>query len=747
MNFYAVSALINAITSLSLGLFVFLKNKRKSVNNTFVLLSLAVFVWSIFYFLWQISGDPDSALLYTRLLSIGSLFVPIFYLHWVLSFLEIKDKKSNIILFLGYIVSFIFLSFSFSPLFIKGVEKILIFDFWPKAGILYSIYLLVSYTGLVGYGLINLLKSYRTSEGLKRYQIRYIIFGTIIGFLGGATNFFLWYDIKILPVGNVIVSLYVFILFYAMIKYRLMDIRVVARKVFIYFGIAAFTYGFFYFLIWLYGYAFGGIFSTAAYLLGIIMAPLFVIFFYRMDEGLKNFANRYLFVSLYNYQETINKMIDELAGYIDLDKIVNLIVDTIEKTMQLDRAGVFLTNTEGDYQIFKINDSNDVSLVHNNFLIKHLLKTKKPLVREELALLSENSTVESEKTNYWKLYQYMVEIKAFLCLPLIVNKKLIGIIVLGSKISGDPYTKEDIDLLNVLSKQAGITIENALQYKQIQEFGKTLQEKVDEQTKDITEKSMYLQELLTMKSDFLRVVSHQLNTPLSIIRGYFSMVKDGDYELDKALPIIEDGLMRIINTVSDFYDAYKLEGEKMKMEPRKTDITAVVDRLVEEKKKLQYAKDRKLKISVESPEFKVPDVWCDSGKITHVISNILDNAVFYTYKGSITVFYELVNNDYLKINVKDTGSGVSEKDRSRIFQKFSRGTNASSMHPDGSGIGLYISKKIVEGNGGEIVFESEGENKGTTFSFTIPVYKGQEKDDKEEAGVKENKIEIFLKNI
>jgi signal transduction histidine kinase len=380
-------------------------------------------------------------------------------------------------------------------------------------------------------------------------------------------------------------------------------------------------------------------------------------------------------------------------------------------------------------------------------LIKYLLKTKKPLVREELALFSENSITETEKTNYWKLYQYMVEIKASLCLPLIVNKKLIGIIVLGSKISGDPYTKEDIDLLNVLSKQAGITIENALQYKQIQEFGKTLQEKVDEQTKDITEKSMYLQELLTMKSDFLRVVSHQLNTPLSIIRGYFSMVKDGDYKLDKALPIIEDGLMRIINTVSDFYDAYKLEGEKMKMEPRKTDITAVIDRLVEEKKKLQYAKDRKLKILIKSPEFKVPSVWCDSGKITHVISNILDNAVFYTYKGSIKVFYELVNNDYLKINVKDTGSGVLEKDYPRVFQKFSRGTNASSMHPDGSGIGLYISKKIVEGNGGEIVFESKGENKGTTFSFTIPVYKDQGKDDKGEADVKENKIEIFLKNI
>ena len=733
------------ITSLILGSLIFFKNRKNLTNYTFVLLSFAVFFWSLFYFLWQISTSHDSALFYTRMLSIGSIFIPIFYLHWVLSFLEIKDVKSKAVLVFGYIITFIFLLFSFSPIFIRDVEKILVFSFWPKAGYLYTIYLIVSYLGLVGYGLVQLIKNYSRSNSLRQYQIKYIIFGTIIGFLGGATNFFLWYDIRILPVGNVVTSLYVFILFYAMVRYRLMDIRIVVQKIFIYFIDAAFTYIFFYFLIGFYNYTFGGVFTSASYAFGIIVAPLFVWFFYAVDRGVRVFASKYLFVSLYNYQETINKLINELNNYIDLDKIIKLIVDTIKDTLQLDKAGVLLVNMETTptkYEVAKVigfNESNGISLVQDNFLTQYLSKTQKPLVSDELAILSSEPD-QKQKKNFMKLLNHMEKIEATLCLPLMANKKLIGIIVLGSKISGDAYTNEDLKLLDTLSKQAGIAIENARQYKQIQEFGETLKNKVDEQTKDIESKNAYLQELLNMKSDFLRVVNHQLNTPLSIMRGYFSMMKDGDYTPEKALPVIEVGLDRIINTVASFWDAYKLEGEKMKMEPQKIDITSLVDKMIKEKKELQVAKERKLKLEVKKADFEIPNVWCDSQKINHVISNLLDNAVNYTYKGKITVYYEL-EKDFLKINVKDTGAGISEEYRKKIFQKFSRGSSAVGMNPNGSGLGLYIAKKVVEGNGGIMSFNSEGENKGTTFSFTVPIYKEQEGVSKETT--KQNKIEIF----
>ncbi|MCK9578186.1 ATP-binding protein [bacterium] len=731
MDFYAISALINAVTSLTLGCFVFFKNKRNLTNNTFILLSFSVFFWSVFYFLWQISNTYYEALNYTRLLSIGSTLIPIFYLHWVLSFLEAEDKFSNFVLLFGYTITTVFLIFSFSPYFVRDVEPMIFFQYWPKAGFLYTTYLITSYIGLFGYGAIQLLREYYKTKGLKHYQIKYILIGTVFGFLGGITNFFLWYDILIPPVGNVVISLYVFILFYAMIKFRLMDVRIVARKVFIYIVISAFAYSFFYLLILFYNTFFGGVFNIGSYAFGLIVAPFFVLAFYNANKITRGFANKYIFSSLYNYQETISKLTEELTNHIDLNIITKLIVTTIKDTIEIEEANIYLVNNKTlplSYKIASTSESgknkDKIKTIKNNYLIDTLSKNQKILVGEELDLAVKENGNNETKQKYENIIEYMKELKASVILPLVANKKLIGIITLDSKKSKDPYTKEDLELLTVLSNQAGIAIENARQYKQIKEFGKTLEEKVYEQTKDIKQNNQYLQELLTMKSDFLRVVSHQLNTPLSIIRGYFSMMKEGDYESKKALPVIEAGLYRIINTVADFCDAYKMEGEKMKTEPIKMDIDLAVKAVVKEK--LGYAKEKGLKLTILPPKAKLPDVWCDQEKISRAIANIIENAISYTKKGAIEISYKTIK-DMLEVSIRDEGSGITKEDRDKIFQKFSRGEKAPSIHPDGSGLGLYIAKKIAEGNGGDITYESKGENKGTIFRITIPIYKKQDK--------------------
>ncbi|HNP79403.1 MAG TPA: ATP-binding protein [Candidatus Pacearchaeota archaeon] len=721
MNIYAISALINAITSLSLGLFVFLKNKRNLINYTFALLSFSVFLWSVFYFLWQNSNDYAAALLYTRLLSIGSILVPIFYLHWVFAFLEIKDKNNNIILSLGYIATAIFLLFSSTNLFVKDVEKILIFDYWPKAGPVYTIYLLVSYMGLVGYGTFNLFKSYFSSTGLKRYQIKYIIIGTIIGFFGGASNFFLWYDIRVLPLGNIILSLYVFILFYAMIRYRLMDIRVVARKIFIYFTIAAFTYGIFYFLIWMYNFAFGGLFTTASYFIGVFVAPVFVALFYSLDRWVKNFSNKYLFVSLYNYQETINNLIDELFTHIDLNKIINLIIDTIKKTMQLDKASVFLIDKKGNYQPFKVDNSNDSPLSKNQFLIKYISKNQKILVKDELYFLSKNVASELEKDVFFKLYEYVDKMKASLCLPLIVNKKLIGIIVLGSKISGDPYTKEDLELLNILSKQASIVIENAIQYKEIQQFKEILQKRVDEQTRDIREKNEELERLLAARSEFLSIASHQLRTPLAAVRGYASMLKGGDYgelnkDAQKSIEYIYESSVRMIELVNNLLSVNRLERGIVNLNIKDISINEIIEECI---KDLEYVAENK-GIKIEYLKIDLPIIKGDYEKIKNSISNIISNGVLYTIKGKVQIKTSLDSEEWINIEVKDSGIGINKEELSKMFKSFSRGKGGTELYTQGTGLGLYIAKSFIEMHGGKISVYSEGKNKGSIFTIQIP---------------------------
>ncbi len=263
----------------------------------------------------------------------------------------------------------------------------------------------------------------------------------------------------------------------------------------------------------------------------------------------------------------------------------------------------------------------------------------------------------------------------------------------------------------------------------LRELSDQLEERVSDQTKDIKEKNEHLQELLNMKGDFLRVVNHQLNTPLSIMRSAFSMMEEDSIPIDKGMEIASKGLSRMASTISEFWDAFELEGQTIKMNIEPVDIEKIINTMIEEKKNLRLAIDRKIKIKINKPKFKIPLVLCDLKKIVHVVSNLLDNAIFYTSKGSVSVdlmIFEKNKKKYLKVLVSDTGAGIGEDDKKRLFTKFYRGSQATGLNPDGSGLGLYIAKKVIEDSGGKLILEKTKLGKGTTFSFSLPVAKKED---------------------
>lgn len=223
----AISGLINAITAVGFGALVFFKNRKDPINFLFSLMSWSIALWSFAYWLWLSSSTYSMALLWIRILSIGSTLIPILYLHWVFAFLEKERKK---IIAFGYILTGIFLLFSFSSLFIKNLEPKLYFQFWPNPGYLYTFYLIFSYFLFVGYGLCLLWKALKTGSPEQKAQIKYILAGTILGFAGGATNFFLWYNVFIPPLGNSLVALYPILLTYAIFRHHLMNIKVIATE-------------------------------------------------------------------------------------------------------------------------------------------------------------------------------------------------------------------------------------------------------------------------------------------------------------------------------------------------------------------------------------------------------------------------------------------------------------------------------------------------------------------------------------
>jgi len=745
MNFYAISALINLVTSLILGGFAFIKNPKKAINISFFLLTISISVWSVAYFVWQISDTYNAALFWTRMLSVGSTLIPILYLQWILLILGLlKDKKRLAILIFGYLGTAVFLYFSFSSLFVKDVVPALNFLFWPKAGFLYTIYLLFSYVGLIGYGLIELIRAYYKRKGIIRYQIKYIILATIISFVSGATNFFLWYNIPIPPVGNILVALYTIILFYAMARYRLMDIRTVFQKFIIFVGTSGIVYGSYYLITWFYNNFLGGIYTIKTYLIGLIIAPLFVGVFFLLTKFIKIFANKYLFFSLYNYQETITKLADELSDSIDLDKIVNSIVDTIKETMNLNRAGVLLINKEKGkihYKVAKVigfNETNGISLVQDSFLTRYLGKTKKVLIREELHILSKESKNKTDKKNFEKLAKNMEKIEASLCLPLISGFNLIGIIVLGSKNSGDAYTKEDLDLLGILSKQAAVAVENAMLYKQVQKFSKTLQQKVAEQTKKIRDQKEKIEEAYKIekqaheelkkldeaKTQFSLAAQHHLRTPLTSMCGYLDLLLGGSYgkiskKVKDILNKFSDSTQNEIKIVNELLDISQFQmGKEVVFIKDDVKMGEIIKEAVQDVR--LEAKNKGIYVKTDVPQ-NLPIIKADLKKLKMAVCNIIDNAVKYTKKGGVDVAVEIKDNNLL-ITVKDTGVGIAKEHQKGLFDKlFERSKEAEKMFATGRGIGLWITYRIIQGHQGRIWLESDGLGKGSTFFIELPI--------------------------
>jgi len=229
ISYFAFSGLFNFISSFFLGTFIYLKKRKQYPANSSVLFFLSVAFWSFGYFFWQISKDSVSALFWSRVLMAGAIFIPIFYFYFIVSFLNLFKKYKKVI-YVGYFLSFLFLILDFTPYFVNRVEPALFFPFWPKPGIFYGPFLLMFFL-FVAYGWFLLLKSLKeTKEITRKKQIKYFLLGTGIGFICGSTNYFLWYGIPIPPYLNILVSIYVVLTGFAILKYHLFEIKVILTE-------------------------------------------------------------------------------------------------------------------------------------------------------------------------------------------------------------------------------------------------------------------------------------------------------------------------------------------------------------------------------------------------------------------------------------------------------------------------------------------------------------------------------------
>lgn len=255
-------------------------------------------------------------------------------------------------------------------------------------------------------------------------------------------------------------------------------------------------------------------------------------------------------------------------------------------------------------------------------------------------------------------------------------------------------------------------------------------EKIEKLAKELAEANDKLKELDQLKSEFLSLATHQIRAPLTAVKGYSSMLLEGDFGIlpQKArdsVEIIMKSCQNLINIVGNFLNISRIEQGRMIYEKSVFDLGELVKEVINElKPNIQKAK---LSLEIEIPDDLSTKVNADRGEIKQVISNIIDNSIKYTPHGSIKVSMSTdeLNSPAnkagkIKITVRDSGVGIDPSELDKLFYKFSRTKDANKTNVTGTGLGLYIAKKIIEANQGDIKVFSEGIGKGSVSTIELP---------------------------
>ncbi|MEN8252592.1 MAG: histidine kinase N-terminal 7TM domain-containing protein [Patescibacteria group bacterium] len=224
--FYFIAYIVLGLASVSLGILVFVNNKKK-VNLIFFLFSLAIALWAFLQAFWMTIDNYDEALFFGRLMVVPVIFIPVLYFHWVLIFLQKKATKRLIV---AYTMTGIFVLFSFNDAFISELAQVGPYKYFPQSNWLHKLFL-VEWLFLVSCGVFRLFEAYKKATSNKRRQIKMVLIGTLIGFIGGTCNFLFMFGIGFVPpIASLLIFVFLIMMGYAMVEYNLMNVEAVFVK-------------------------------------------------------------------------------------------------------------------------------------------------------------------------------------------------------------------------------------------------------------------------------------------------------------------------------------------------------------------------------------------------------------------------------------------------------------------------------------------------------------------------------------
>jgi signal transduction histidine kinase len=698
-----IVAIIPIFTLFTLGILFFVNGKKDINNITFAVISFALATWVLSNYLAE--TIPSNSLIWTRVsfmtisIALGLFFL--FSTNYPVS-LDLPKKARTLLI----TVTIFMALFVLQPAFVPRVE-ITPYGSNVVTGEGYGLFLLF-FAGTAFPAIYLLIRALRTTADTERQRIKMILLGTglLIG-ISSITNLILPLltgENPFATVGSYSTIIFVGFTYYAIAKHRFLDIRLLVARSVAYLMSLGLIAGLYAVLVFtLSELFFNENLSDQQLILSIILATLLVFTFQPLKRFFDMASSRLFLRGSYEPQAVIDALTSVLATEINLKTIVNQSMDILHDNIQ---------PLHSRFIVFK---DDEVYL--------NSKRGNPPKTRMNRALLEECRGVVVVKDDQDSdiSRELLASYDAEVLLKLETNEETVGLILLGPKQSGTIYSRQDVNLLAIMEKELAIAVQNSRYFEQIQDFNIKLQKEIDDATSELRRNNKKLKALDEAKDEFISMASHQLRTPLTAVKGYISMVNEGDAgkvsaEQRKLLDEAFASSQRMVYLIADLLNVSRLRTGKFVIEPSQVDLAEVVKEEVEQLK--PTARSRKVKLHYSKPQ-QFPVVWLDETKMRQVVMNFIDNAIYYTPAGGTIEVALIAKQDTIEYTVKDDGIGVPKEDQSQLFTKFFRAGNARKARPDGTGLGLYMAQRVVSAQGGSVIFKST-EGKGSTFGFSFP---------------------------
>jgi two-component system NtrC family sensor kinase len=617
--------------------------------------------------------------------------------------------------------------FTPTPFYIASMQKHY-FGYFARGGVLYPFFGLASLL-VTFYVLIQIYQAIRfeTSSSHKN-RLKYLFAGFgIMGLLNGL-NVFTINGYSVYPPGNLsFIPLTLFAV--GLFKHDLLDMGILIKKSLIYSLLTAFLTCLYALLIIMANAVFKDVrFSDSIYF-PVFFFILIAFVFGPLKSIVQDFVDRIFYKGKYDYQKTIKHVSRMIVSVLEYDAIAKLLTDTVVDTMLVEYCSVFLSDSSKQHFVNfsayakQVNLAQPVKWRKESALVEIMRTHHQPIIKRKIAKL----VPAADKKDVLSDLEIL---KAEIALPLLFKEQLYGFIVLGEKRSGDLFTQEDMDLLETLSSQSALALENARSYKIIEDLNKDLEKKVEERTralkealseKERTQEQLIRSESLAAIGQLVAGVAHELNNPLTTVTSLVQATIEDIEQLDSENPLDADMIDDLKFADKELDRARSIVSSLLGLSRQTQTYSEAVDINLVVKDALrilhnQY-KHRELNI-VETYARDLPDIKGNFANLGQVALNIIQNAIQAVVDMNGTIFLSThfdVNTRQVVFLCKDTGPGIPEDIREDIFKPFF----TTKAVGEGTGLGLYICHEIIVKHGGTLKHQKSNEP-GAVLEVRLP---------------------------